>query len=50
VFAVTRSADHLDIFAVGTDHGTYTAAWEWDFADGWHGWWQVNGGVSAWGM
>jgi hypothetical protein len=50
VFAVTRSPDHLDIFAVGTDHGTYTAAWEWDFSDGWHGWWQVNGGVSAWGM
>ena len=47
VYGVSRSLDHLDIFAVGTDHGIYTAAWEPDFADGWHGWWQINGGVAA---
>ena len=44
---MVRSADHLDVFAVGVDGSTQTAAWEWDFADGWHGWWQVNGGVAA---
>ncbi|HEV2260605.1 MAG TPA: hypothetical protein VGS06_46465 [Streptosporangiaceae bacterium] len=42
--------DHLDIFAVGTDHGIYTAAWEPDFTDGWHGWWRINGGVATWGL
>jgi len=46
VFGVSRSADHLDIFAVGTDHGTYTAAWEPGFTN-WHGWWHVQGGVVA---
>ena len=50
VFGVSRSTDHLDIFAVGTDHGIYTAAWEPDFTDGWHGWWQINGGVTTWGL
>jgi hypothetical protein len=50
VFPVSRSLDHLDVFAVGSDHGTYTAAWEPDFADGWHGWWQVQNGAVAWGM
>ena len=50
VFAVSRSTDHLDIFAVGTDHAIYTAAWQPDFADGWHGWWRIQNGTSTWGM
>ncbi len=50
VFGVSRSTDHLDIFAVGTDHGIYTAAWEAGFTDGWHGWWRIQNGTTAWGM
>ena len=50
IFPVTRSQDHLDAFAVGTDFGTYTAAWEPDFTDWWHGWWRVRDGTVAWGM
>jgi C1A family cysteine protease len=46
VFGVSRSADHLDIFAVGTDHGAYTAAWQPGDAN-WRGWWRVQGGVAA---
>ncbi len=49
VTAVSRSADHLDIFVVGTDGGVYTAAWEPDFADGWHGWWRIGGLVAPQG-
>lgn len=44
VTAVSRSADKLDVFVIGTDNVTYTAAWEPAFADGWHGWWNLNGG------
>ena len=43
VTAVSRSADKLDIFVIGTDNVIYTAAWEPAFADGWHGWWNLNG-------
>jgi hypothetical protein len=43
VTAVSRSTDKLDIFVVGTDGGVYTAAWEPDFSDGWHGWWRIGG-------
>ena len=42
--AVSRSTDKLDVFVVGTDNFIYTAAWEPAFADGWHGWWGLNGG------
>ncbi len=49
VSAVSRSADKLDIFVIGTDNGTYTAAWEPGFSDGWHGWWNLNGGRAAHG-
>jgi hypothetical protein len=45
VTAVSRSTDHLDVFVVGTDSVTYTAAWEPGSAGGWHGWWNLNGGV-----
>src|SRR5271166_283617 len=46
VFGVSRSTDHLDIFCVGTDHGTYTAAWQPGFTS-WQGWWRVQGAVVA---
>lgn len=49
VHSVSRSADKLDIFVAGTDGGTYTAAWEPAFADGWHGWWRLRGGVTGLG-
>jgi len=49
VSAVSRSANKLDIFVVGTDNTIYTAAWEPAFADGWHGWWSLNGGKAAHG-
>jgi hypothetical protein len=46
VFGTSRSTDKLDIFAVGTDHGTYTAAWQPGFTN-WHGWWRIQGGIAA---
>ena len=49
VTAVSRSSDKLDIFVIGTDNVTYTAAWEPAFSDGWHGWWNLNGGRAAHG-
>ena len=49
VTAVSRSADKLDIFVVGTDNIIYAAAWEPAFADGWHGWWNLMGGRAAHG-
>jgi len=49
VTAVSRSSDKLDIFVIGTDNVTYTAAWEPAFSDGWHGWWNLNGGQAAHG-
>ena len=49
VNVVSRSADKLDVFVVGTDNTIYTAAWEPAFADGWHGWWNLNGGRAAHG-
>ena len=45
VTAVSRSANKLDIFACANGGQTMTAAWEPAFTDGWHGWWQINGGV-----
>jgi hypothetical protein len=42
VTAVSRSADKLDVFVVGTDGRVWTAAWEPGFADGWHGWWPIG--------
>jgi hypothetical protein len=47
VSPVTRSADHLDVFVTDVDGSTLTAAWQPDFIDGWHGWWQINGGQAA---
>ena len=44
ISAVSRSQDHLDIFATDSRGRVLTAAWEPAFADGWHGWWELNGG------
>jgi len=49
VGVVSRSANKLDVFVVGTDNTIFTAAWEPAFADGWHGWWNLNGGKAAHG-
>ncbi|HEX8159497.1 MAG TPA: hypothetical protein VF526_19095 [Solirubrobacteraceae bacterium] len=49
VFGVSRSANKLDVFVVGSDNTIYTAAWEPAFSDGWHGWWNLNGGQAAHG-
>jgi len=46
VFGVSRSANKLDIFAVGSDHGIYTAAWQPGDAH-WGGWWRVQNGLAA---
>jgi hypothetical protein len=42
VTAVSRSTDHLDAFVIGTDSKVYTAAWQPDFTDWWHGWWRMG--------
>jgi len=42
VTAVSRSADKLDVFVVGTDGRVWTAAWEPAFTDWWHGWWPIG--------
>lgn len=46
VFAVSRSADRLDIFAVGQDGGIYSAAWS-PGMQKWRGWWRILDGVAA---
>ncbi len=47
IHGASRSTDHLDIFVTGSDNSIYTAAWEADFTDWWHGWWNLNGGVTG---
>ena len=47
--AVARSQDKLDVFVVSSDSKAYTAAWEPAFTDGWHGWWDINGGQAPGG-
>jgi hypothetical protein len=47
VHAVSRSADKLDIFVTDVNGVIFTAAWEPAFTDGWHGWWELNGGRAA---
>jgi hypothetical protein len=43
VTAVSRDANKLDVFAVGTDGGIYTAAWDANVSSGqWRGWWKVG--------
>ncbi|MPY89396.1 MAG: zinc metalloprotease [Luteitalea sp.] len=47
VHAISRSADKLDIFVTDVNGVIFTAAWEPAFSDGWHGWWELNGGRAA---
>ena len=47
VIGTSRSANKLDVFAIGTDNRVYTAAWEPAFTDGWHGWWNLRNGVAV---
>jgi hypothetical protein len=47
VGVVSRSTDKLDIFATDVFGNTDSGAWEPDFTDGWHGWWDVQGGVAV---
>ena len=37
----------LDIFVTDIAGVIRTAAWEPGFTDGWHGWWELNGGRAA---
>jgi len=46
VSAVSRSANYLDAFAVGADHGAYTAAWQ-PGDTSWQGWWRIQNGSVA---
>lgn len=42
ITAVARHPDKLDVFAVGTDGGIYTAAWDRNQANSqWRGWWRI---------
>lgn len=42
IAAVTRSPDRLDVFMLGTDGRTYTAAWDQHVDEArWRGWWPV---------
>lgn len=47
VYAVSRSADKLDIFATDVNGKIHTAAWEPAFTTGWRGWWALKGGAAA---
>ena len=42
VTVASRSTDHLDVFVVGTDGRVWSAAWQPDFTDWWHGWWAIG--------
>jgi hypothetical protein len=42
---VSRYPNHLDVFAVGSNHGIYST-W-WDASGGWANWFQIAGGVAA---
>jgi hypothetical protein len=48
VAAVSRDANKLDVFVIGTDSGIYTAAWDQHVAEAkWRGWWRILNGVAA---
>jgi hypothetical protein len=44
---VSRSTDHLDVFAADVDGRMVTAAWEPAVPEGWRGWWAVADGYAA---
>ncbi|WP_224363906.1 beta-lactamase family protein [Hyalangium versicolor] len=47
VAAVARDPNKLDVFVVGADGKTYTAAWAVDMASGqWRGWWNILTGAA----
>jgi len=46
---VSRSANKLDTFVIGTNKKVYTAAWQPSFPDWWHGWWTIQNGMAALG-
>lgn len=47
VTAVSRSADHIDIFVTDGAGAVQTSAWEPSFGATWSGWRQVAGGVAS---
>ncbi len=44
ISAVSRAPGWIDIFVVGIDGGIYSAAYNENFSDGWHGWWNIQQG------
>ena len=44
---MSRGLDQLDIFVADAQGRTMSAAWEPGFADGWHGWWHIGGGLTS---
>jgi len=42
VTVVSRGTDKLDAFVVGLDGHVYTANWQPDFTDWWHGWYRIG--------
>ena len=42
IAAVSRAAEKLDVFAVGTDGGIWTAAWDPSVSSNWRGWWRIG--------
>jgi hypothetical protein len=44
IHGVSRSVDHIDLFATDVNGVIWTAAWD---PAGWHGWWQLLGGRAA---
>jgi hypothetical protein len=48
VEGISRHTNKLDVFAIGSDGGIRTAAWEQDVADGkWRGWWRIKSGLAT---
>ncbi|MEA2666575.1 MAG: hypothetical protein QOI11_3519 [Candidatus Eremiobacteraeota bacterium] len=41
VFGVTRGPTKLDVFVIGSDAKMYTAAWDQNADQQWHGWWPI---------
>ncbi|MBN1698425.1 MAG: hypothetical protein JW881_13000, partial [Spirochaetales bacterium] len=50
VSAVVRGSQQLNVMAVGSDGGIYTAAWDNSESNGaWQGWWRIANGVATCG-
>lgn len=50
ISSVSRSADHLDIFAIGLDGRVWTAAWGPQTDYTWKGWWPIGSAKFAQGL